>query len=144
MIENLIVTNEKQLEILSNIKRPENISEEKDNKINNKDENLIINKNDLDTNFTKDFIDNMVQDRLEKEKQKNMDNTKDKLFKVLKAIKLKNALNKNMRAELELIKSKYEKKIQSLTLNNNELNSRINNLINCFIIFKNKNNFIFH
>ena len=41
-----------------------------------------------------------------------------------------------MRAELELIKSKYEKKIQSLMLNNNELNARVKNLMNSLISLK--------
>ena len=36
-----------------------------------------------------------------------------------------NVLNNNLRIELDLIKSKYEKKIQILTLNNNELNARV-------------------
>ena len=47
-----------------------------------------------------------------------------------------NVLNNNLRIELELIKSKYEKKIQILTLNNNELNERVKNLINTLIALK--------
>ena len=47
-----------------------------------------------------------------------------------------NVLNNNLRIELELIKSKYEKKIQILTLNNNELNARVKNLINTLIGLK--------
>ena len=47
-----------------------------------------------------------------------------------------NVLNNNLRVELELIKSKYEKKIQSLILNNNELNARVKNLINTLIGLK--------
>ena len=47
-----------------------------------------------------------------------------------------NVLNNNLRVELELIKSKYEKKIQILTLNNNELNARVKNLINTLIGLK--------
>lgn len=47
-----------------------------------------------------------------------------------------NVLNNNLRIELDLIKSKYEKKIQMLTLNNNELNARVKNLINTLIGLK--------
>ena len=47
-----------------------------------------------------------------------------------------NVLNNNLRVELELIKSKYEKKIQNLTLNNNELNMRVKNLMNSLIALK--------
>ena len=47
-----------------------------------------------------------------------------------------NVLNNNLRIELDLIKSKYEKKIQMLTLNNNELNARVKNLINTLISLK--------
>ena len=47
-----------------------------------------------------------------------------------------NVLNNNLRIELDLIKSKYEKKIQILTLNNNELNARVKNLINTLIGLK--------
>ena len=47
-----------------------------------------------------------------------------------------NVLNNNLRIELDLIKSKYEKKIQILTLNNNELNTRVKNLINTLIGLK--------
>ena len=41
-----------------------------------------------------------------------------------------------MRAELELIKTKYEKKIQGLMINNNELNARVKNLMNSLITLK--------
>ena len=47
-----------------------------------------------------------------------------------------NVLNNNLRIELDLIKSKYEKKIQILTLNNNELNIRVKNLISTLIGLK--------
>ena len=47
-----------------------------------------------------------------------------------------NVLNNNLRVELDLIKSKYERKIQILTLNNNELNARVKNLINTLIGLK--------
>ena len=45
-------------------------------------------------------------------------------------------LNKKNNNELELLKSKYEKKIQLLTLSNNELNERVKNLINSLIALK--------
>ena len=47
-----------------------------------------------------------------------------------------NVLNNNLRVELDLIKSKYEKKIQNLILTNNELNARVKNLINSLITLK--------
>ena len=47
-----------------------------------------------------------------------------------------NVLNNNLKTELELIKSNYEKKIKVLTLNNNELNTRVKNLINTLIGLK--------
>ena len=47
-----------------------------------------------------------------------------------------NVLNNNLRVELDLIKSKYEKKIQNLMLTNNELNARVKNLINSLITLK--------
>ena len=52
-----------------------------------------------------------------------------------KANQLKSVSEKR-KNDMEILKSKYEKKIQSLTLNNNELNSRINNLINSLIALK--------
>ena len=45
-------------------------------------------------------------------------------------------LNQKCNNDLELIKAKYEKKIQVLNLNNNELNSRVKNLINSLIALK--------
>ena len=45
-------------------------------------------------------------------------------------------LKKKNNNELELLKSKYEKKIQLLTLSNNELKERIKNLINSLIALK--------
>ena len=52
-----------------------------------------------------------------------------------KAFQLKSVSQKR-KNDMEILKSKYDKKIQSLTLNNNELNSRINNLINSLIALK--------
>ena len=46
------------------------------------------------------------------------------------------SISQKRKNEMETLRSKYEKKIQSLTLNNNELNSRINNLINSLIALK--------
>ena len=45
-------------------------------------------------------------------------------------------LNQKCNNDLELLKAKYEKKIQVLNLNNNELNSRVKNLINSLIALK--------
>ena len=53
---------------------------------------------------------------------------KDKEFRD-KVLQFK-LLSQKRNNEKEILKAKYEKKIQSLTINNNELNSRINNLIN--------------
>ena len=47
-----------------------------------------------------------------------------------------NQINKKGNNDLEILKAKYEKKIQVLTLSNNELNSRIKNLINSLIALK--------
>ena len=47
-----------------------------------------------------------------------------------------NDINIKLRKEIELLKSKYEKKIQMLTLNNKELNARVGNLINVLIGLK--------
>ena len=46
------------------------------------------------------------------------------------------SISQKRKNEMETLRSKYEKKIQSLILNNNELNSRINNLINSLIALK--------
>ena len=59
---------------------------------------------------------------------------KDKEFRD-KVLQFK-LLSQKRNNEKEILKAKYEKKIQSLTINNNELNSRINNLINSLISLK--------
>ena len=85
-------------------------------------------------------INNMVQEKLEEEKHKNMDNTKNKLFKVLKAVKLKNALCKNTRNKKyfmdklkEIKKNKDDKKILSFgnAININYLSSKTEKFESC-------------
>ena len=68
---------------------------------------------DLNPDLAKKLINNMVQDKLEKEKQKNLNQTKNKLMKVIKVIKLKNALGKNLNNKRYFInKLKEIKKIK--------------------------------
>ena len=85
-------------------------------------------------------INNMVNEKLEEEKHKNLDNTKNKLFKVLKAVKLKNALCKNTQNKKyfmdklkEIKKNKDDKKILSYenAININYLSSKIEKFESC-------------
>jgi hypothetical protein len=78
-------------------------------------------------------INNMVKEKLEEEKHKNLDNTKNKLMEVLKVVKLKNALGKNtlnkkyfMDKLKEIKKNKDDKKVLSLgnAININYLSSK--------------------
>ena len=73
-------------------------------------------------------IDNKYNElvKLYEQKEKEHENEMDKLMK----------LNQKCNNDLELLKAKYEKKIQVLNLNNNELNSRVKNLINSLIALK--------
>ena len=99
-INNLEQSIEKRIEILGNAS---NSNMDKNNTTNeakypqiNDEEDLLENYKDLDPNTTKEIINNIIQDKLEKEKQKNMDQTKNKLIQVFRVIKLKNALSKNL------------------------------------------------
>ena len=99
-LNNLEHSIEKRIEIIgnasnSNIDKNNTTDEKNDPKVYD-EENLIENFKDLDPSTTKEIINNIVQDKLEKEKQKNMDQTKNKLMQVVRVIKLKNALSKNL------------------------------------------------
>ena len=61
---------------------------------------------------------------------------KDKEKEYNDAMAQVNVINENLRVELDRIKTKYEKIIQTLTLKNNELNMRVKNLINTLIGLK--------
>jgi len=116
LINNLEESIENRMEIIGNQKISNIENKIENNQITNEEESPIDGKNDLESNMTKQFINNMVQDRLEKEKQKNMDQTKNKLIKLFKAIKLKNALGKNLKNKkyfidrLKEIKNQKDKK----------------------------------
>ena len=102
-------SNDNQISVLQ-----EQINQYELNSKSNKDECDKINKqyNDLIKAYDikdKEFRDKVLQFKLLSQKRNN---------------------------EKEILKAKYEKKIQSLTINNNELNSRINNLINSLISLK--------
>lgn len=45
-------------------------------------------------------------------------------------------INKNLQCEMEIMRAKYDKKVQVLQLNNNELNMRVKNLISSLISLK--------
>ena len=134
MINNLEETIEERIEIIGNPSKSnieDNDNFENKNKKLNEEDNLIDNNKDLDANLTKQFINNIVQDRLEKEKLKNMDQTKNKLIKVFKAIKLKNALGKNLKNKQfffdrlkEIKNNKVDKNLSSVNaINYNYLNN---------------------
>ena len=124
LISTLSETNENQFEIIG--KKNEIIQE---NKENEEEEEIIqkplidkemINK-DLEKNMTKQFINNMVQNKLEIEKKKRMDNTKNKLITIFKAVKMKNALsknNKNKKYFLEALKNIKKDKLDLLIRSN--------------------------
>lgn len=76
---------------------------------------------DFEKNMTKQFINNMVQNKLEIEKKKTMDNTKNKLITIFKAMKMKNALmknNKNKKYFLNALKNIKDSKLKSLIKSN--------------------------
>ena len=82
----------------------------------------------------------MVQEKLEEEKHKNFDKIKNILFKVLKAVKLKNALCKKTKNKKyfmdqlkEIKKNKDDKKILSYgnDININYLSSTIEKFESC-------------
>ena len=101
LIHTLSQSNESQFEIIGNKNIINSENKEKDEYIKlrpiseTKEENDENNNNDLEKNMTKQFINNMVQNKFELEKKKNMDNTKNKLVTIIRTMKLKNALNKN-------------------------------------------------
>ena len=106
MISNLEESIEKRIEIIGN-PSISNINNENNNEIIlpklSEEESPFNDKIDLDTNLKKQFINNIVQDRLEKEKQKNMDKTKNKVMNLFRAFKLKNALGKNLKNKKDFI-----------------------------------------
>ena len=59
--------------------------------------------NEIEPHLAEELINNIVQDKLEKEKQKTMDQTKNKLIQVVKVIKLRNALGKNLKNKKDFI-----------------------------------------
>ena len=136
LINELSQTNENQFEIIGNKTISEmNNTEKGDEFIQLEPINEIKNNNeDLKKNMTKQFINTMVQNRFEIEKKKNMDNTKNKLVTILKATKMKNALNKNTKNKKyffdKLKNIKASKKILSISnsFNHNYLTNVINKL----------------
>ena len=113
-----------------------------------KEKNILINDNQNHRNEINQLQDDMNQylkdDKLHFEECRQVD---QKYNNLVKAYKMKendyneniaklNIIINNLKVEMDLIKTKYEKKIQSLTLNNNELNVRCKNLINSLIALK--------
>ena len=122
LIKPLSETNETQFEIIGNKKEiiEEKIEEIKENIQKPLIENEMDNK-DFEKNMTKQFINNMVQNKLEIEKKKTMDNTKNKLITIFKAMKMKNALmknNKNKKYFLNALKNIKDSKLKSLIKSN--------------------------
>ena len=125
LIKTLSETNETQFEITGKKteiieKNKENYEEIKENIKQPLLENKIDNK-DFEKNMTKQFINNMVQNKFEIEKKKSMDNTKNKLIIIFKAMKMKNALmknNKNKKYFLNALKNIKETKSKSLIKSN--------------------------
>ena len=113
-----------------------------------KEKNMLISDNENHKNEINQLHDDINQylndDKIHFEECKEADKKYNDLANAYKikerdysaAMAQLNVLNNNLRVELELIKSKYEKKIQILTLNNNELNARVKNLINTLIGLK--------
>ena len=114
----------------------------------NKEKNMLLSDNENHKNEINQLHDDINQylndDKIHFEECKEADKKYNDLANAYKikerdysaAMAQLNVLNNNLRVELELIKSKYEKKIQILTLNNNELNARVKNLINTLIGLK--------
>ena len=142
--------NEKQLDF----NQYQNSTEEEINILNAKindlenEKNILINKNENQINEIVQLKNNINQylndDKIHFEECRQADqkynnlakNYKNKEKEYSETLAKLNVLNNNLRVELELIKSKYEKKIQDLMLNNNELNSRVKNLIKSLIALK--------
>ena len=113
-----------------------------------KEKNMLISDNEnhkVEINQLHDDINQYLSDdQIHFEECKEADKKYNDLAKAYKikerdysaAMAQLNVLNNNLRIELDLIKSKYEKKVQILTLNNNELNARVKNLINTLIGLK--------
>ena len=109
--------------------------------------NLVENQNTNDNQISV-LQEQLNQFEINTQSNKNECDKIDKQYNdLVKAINIKdkefqdkfmqlNLIREKRRNDMENLKSKYEKKIQSLTLNNNELNSRINNLINSLIALK--------
>ena len=142
--------NEKQLDF----SEYQNSSEQEMNLLHNKvaalekEKNFLINDNQLNRNEINQLHDDINQylndDKLHFEECKQADKKYNDLAEAYKikekeyseALAQLNIINNKLKVELELIKSKYEKKIHNLTLNNNELNIRVKNLINSLIALK--------
>jgi chromosome segregation ATPase len=142
--------NEKQIDF----SEYQNSSEQEMNLLHNKvaslekEKNFLINDNQLNRNEINQLQDDINQylndDKLHFEECKQADKKYNDLAEAYKikekeyseALAQLNIINNKLKVELELIKSKYEKKIHNLTLNNNELNIRVKNLINSLIALK--------
>ena len=122
LIKPLSETNEAQFEIIGNknIQIRKEINEENEYKEKPIIENKI-NNHDFKKSLTKQFINNMVQNKLDIEKKKTMDNTKNKLVIIYKTMKMKNALMKNTKNKKEFLnalKNIKNKKLNSLIKSN--------------------------
>ena len=113
-----------------------------------KEKNMLISDNENHQDEINQLHDDLNQylcdDEIHFEECKEADKKYNELAEAYKmkekdcnsAIAQLNVMNNNLRTELELLKSKYEKKIKILTLNNEELNTRVKNLINTLISLK--------
>ena len=113
-----------------------------------KEKNILINDNQNHRNEINQLQDDMNQylndDKLHYEECRQVDQKYNNLVQAYKnkekeyseIIAKLNVIINNLKVDMELIKTKYEKKIQNLTLNNNELNARVKNLINSLIALK--------
>jgi hypothetical protein len=113
-----------------------------------KEKNMLISDNenhqDEINQLHEDLNQYLCDDEIHFEECKEADKKYNELAEAYKmkekdcnsAIAQLNIMNNNLRTELELLKSKYEKKIKILTLNNEELNTRVKNLINTLISLK--------
>jgi len=113
-----------------------------------KEKNMLISDNENQQDEINKLHDDLNQylcdDEIHFEECKEADKKYNELAEAYKmkekdcnsAIAQLNIMNNNLRTELELLKSKYEKKIKILTLNNEELNTRVKNLINTLISLK--------
>ena len=131
-----------------------NSTEDELNILNNKiaslekEKNILINDNQNQRNEIIQLNDDINQylnnDKIHFEECKQADQKYNGLAKSYKmkekeyseALAQLNVLNNNLRVELELIKSKYEKIIQDLMIKNNGLSERVKNLINSLIALK--------